>query len=31
MVGTIAVLLVSHVLGVLLRPLYEKIFPNLLG
>jgi len=29
--GTIAVLFTVHVLGVLLRPVYEKIFPKIFG
>ena len=31
MISTIAVLFGVHVLGVLLRPVYEKLFPKLLG
>jgi len=29
--GTIALLFAVHVLGVLLRPVYAKLFPGLLG
>jgi len=29
--GTIAILFGVHILGVFLRPLYEKLFPKLFG
>lgn len=31
MIGTIAALFGVHVLGVLLRPVYEKLFPKVFG
>jgi len=31
MIETLAYLFVAHVLGVLLRPVYEKIFPKIFG